>query len=182
MIIFAKRLIETSALNNNGVFFNMSSPMIGGTFDVRCLDPTWSLGIRYMMKMACNGGEDSREFDLWYKAYIENSQECMTAIASILRNLLLAKEVVIYVGSQNYDDIITESFAKYLTTTYGLKPMYIDDWNADPNVELSEVDFDCFDDFSEYGIALAQRIVDTYLPNQGVVCTYEEVDRYGLRD
>lgn len=181
MIIFLKRSFRSDIFEDY-VTMNMSAPMDGAGYDIRCLDPTWTLGIKKMQELCYHNGEDNVEFDNWYRQYIESNPQLMTALAFIFNQLFNNKIVVIFVGSQPYDDMITESFIKYLTTVYGLSPLFIENYYADVEEEVELIDLDTFDDFSEYGIEVAKSIVDTYCPNLGVMCTPQEVDSYGLRD
>lgn len=180
MLIFLKRQIRYDTLDNP-VFMVMSAPITNtAMINIRSLDPTSVFGIRRMQHMMATMPD--YQFDMWYKDYIEQNPNNMVLVASILKALFANNNVVIYVGSQPYDDVVTESIAKYFLERFGIKAMYIDNVFADVDEELEDVDFDMFDDFSDEGLALAKQVVDTYIPNQGVQCSIGEVEFYGLWD
>lgn len=150
--------------------------------DVRCLDVTNHLGIPEVRKIYQNSGEDNMAFDQWYAQWLSNNPNVLAAVSFILANLFQNKLVVVYVGSYSMDDMITESFIKYMVTVYGVKSLFIENPYADVNEEIDGVDQTRFDDFSEYGIEAAKVLIDTYKPAIGIECSDFEIDKFGLKD
>lgn len=150
--------------------------------DMRCLDPTNTLGSIQVRQIYYQAGEDNVEFDRWYAGWIRNTTNILSAVAYLVANLLQYRLVVVYVGDDITHDMITESFIKYLVTEFGIKSLFIENAYSNVDEEIDSVNQDRFDDFSELGIESAKVLVDTFNPVIGVECTPQEIEMYGLRD
>lgn len=185
MLIFSKRLSRRCA--SDALQLNMSMPVFGnvernGIIDARSLDVRNYMEPQQLHQIFANQGEDNTDFDRWYRDWIINNPYAMSTLAMILSALFQNKLVIVYVGSYEIQDMITESFIKYLVTDFGIKSLFIDNAMADIDEEIECIDMTQFDDFSEYGIEAAKRLIDLYKPNIGVTCNSFEIDQFGLMD
>lgn len=185
MLIFSKRLSRKCA--SDALQLNMSMPVFGnvernGIIDARSLDVRNYMDPQQLHQIFANQGEDNTDFDRWYRDWLINNPYAMSTLAMILSALFQNKLVIVYVGSYEIQDMITESFIKYLVTDFGIKSLFIDNAMADIDEEIECIDMTQFDDFSEYGIEAAKRLIDLYKPNVGVTCNSFEIDQFGLMD
>lgn len=185
MLIFSKRLSRKCA--SDALQLNMSMPVFGnvernGIIDARSLDVRNYMDPQQLHQIFANQGEDNTDFDRWYRDWLINNPYAMSTLAMILSALFQNKLVIVYVGSYEIQDMITESFIKYLVTDFGIKSLFIDNAMADIDEEIECIDMTQFDDFSEYGIEAAKRLIDLYKPNIGVTCNSFEIDQFGLMD
>lgn len=185
MLIFSKRLSRKCA--SDALQLNMSMPVFGnvernGIIDARSLDVRNYMDPQQLHQIFANQGEDNTDFDRWYRDWLINNPYAMSTLAMILSALFQNKLVIVYVGSYEIQDMITESFIKYLVTDFGIKSLFIDNAMADIDEEIDCIDMTQFDDFSEYGIEAAKRLIDLYKPNVGVTCNSFEIDQFGLMD
>jgi len=185
MLIFSKRLSRKCA--SDALQLNMSMPVFGnvernGIIDARSLDVRNYMDPQQLHQIFANQGEDNTDFDRWYRDWLINNPYAMSTLALILSALFQNKLVIVYVGSYEIQDMITESFIKYLVTDFGIKSLFIDNAMADIDEEIECIDMTQFDDFSEYGIEAAKRLIDLYKPNVGVTCNSFEIDQFGLMD
>lgn len=153
-----------------------------GIIDARSLDVRNYMDPQQLHQIFANQGEDNTDFDRWYRDWLINNPYAMSTLAMILSALFQNKLVIVYVGSYEIQDMITESFIKYLVTDFGIKSLFIDNAMADIDEEIECIDMTQFDDFSEYGIEAAKRLIDLYKPNIGVTCNSFEIDQFGLMD
>jgi len=185
MLIFSKRLSRKCA--SDALQLNMSMPVFGnvernGIIDARSLDVRNYMDPQQLHQIFANQGEDNTDFDRWYRDWLINNPYAMSTLAMVLSALFQNKLVIVYVGSYEIQDMITESFIKYLVTDFGIKSLFIDNAMADIDEEIECIDMTQFDDFSEYGIEAAKRLIDLYKPNVGVTCNSFEIDQFGLMD
>ena len=129
MLIFSKRLSRRCA--SDALQLNMSMPVFGnvernGIIDARSLDVRNYMEPQQLHQIFANQGEDNTDFDRWYRDWIINNPYAMSTLAMILSALFQNKLVIVYVGSYEIQDMITESFIKYLVTDFGIKSLFID--------------------------------------------------------
>ena len=74
---------------------------------------------------------DERMFDQWYADYLMSNNAAFIDMMSIVYDLYNGINVLILIGKNDYKDIITESFAKFIQQRYGYNSNMLndsDDW------------------------------------------------------
>lgn len=72
---------------------------------------------------------DERMFDQWYANYLTTNNAAFIEMMNIIYDLYNGINVLILIGHDDYKDIITESFAKFIQQRYGYNSNMLNDYN-----------------------------------------------------
>ena len=72
---------------------------------------------------------DERQFDQWYANYLMSNNAAFVDMMSIVYDLYNGINVLVLIGHDDYKDIITESFIKFIQQRYGYNSNLLNDYN-----------------------------------------------------